>query len=254
MRLIFSKDRPAQLDLLLRSLRRNASHEATKVLWHASTDAFCEAYLQQPLDNLWTMDQDFELEVRRALMECPDPTVTFFCDDDIVFERVAPPNLLECRGTFSHEVLCFSLRLGYENKQMRWPGEIWDWTEMPRTDFGYPGSIDGHTFRVDDILWMIEDRRIPNPTWLEKVLAERCELFVKQRPLMACYEQQSVVGVPVNRVSESSGCPFGETHPQSAEAINKRWLNGERICLDALDFSGVDGCHHEIKFEWEDRP
>jgi hypothetical protein len=252
MRLIFSKDRPAQLDLLLRSLRTNTAHEATKVIWSATTRESGAGYSLLPLDR--SMTNLFDLELRRVLMECPDPTVTFFCDDDIVFQRVAPPNLLECRGTFSHEVLCFSLRLGYENKQMPWPGKIWDWTEMPRTDFGYPGSIDGHTFRVDDVLWMIEDRRIPNPTYLEAVMAERCDLLAQQRPLMACHEQQSVVGVPVNRVSESSGCPFGETHPQSAEAINKRWLNGERICLDVLDFSGVVGCHHEIKFEWEDRP
>lgn len=261
MRLIFSKDRAAQLDLLLRSLRQNASHEATKVIWDASNREFLDGYRNLPVDPMSDLvELPFDIRLRRELMECPDPTVTFFCDDDIVFRRVPPHDLYLTFGTFSEDVLCFSLRLGSQNAQMEWPSgrvshdtTIWDWTKLPRTDFGFPGSIDGHTFRVDDVLWMIEDRKIPNPTFLETVLAERCELFWAHRPLMACYEQQSVVGVPVNRVSESSGVPFGQKYPADQAGLNKRFLKGQRICLDVLDFSGVDGCHTEIKFEWEDR-
>ena len=252
MRLIFSKDRAAQLDLLLRSLRRYADHEMTKVLWDSSSEEFTEAYMQLPIDR--SVDESFDLDLRRALWECPDKTVTFFCDDDVVFRRFDPPDLSNCLGTFSEEVLCFSLRLGKQNQQMKWPGEVWDWTELPRTDFGFPGSIDGHIFRVDDVLFMIEDREVTNPTFLETVLAESCEEYLAdRRPMMACYEQQSVVGIPVNRVSESSGVPFGKQFPQDQAWLNKRFLNGHRIDLYALDFSGVDGCHKEIQFEWEER-
>ena len=255
MRLIFSKNRAAQLDLLLRSLLQNAEHEMTKVIWDADVSSYSVAYELLPIDRAdWMLELSFDLRLRRALLECPDPTVTFFCDDDVVFARVPQHDLLECYGTFSDQVLCFSLRLGKQNAQMEWPGDLWNWQMLPRTDFGFPGSIDGHTFRVDDVLWMIDDRPITNPTILETVLAERCELLAEKRPMMACYEQQSVVGIPVNRVSESSGVPFGKEYPADAAWLNKRFLKGLRISLDALDFSGVDGCHKEIKFEWEDRP
>jgi hypothetical protein len=174
--------------------------------------------------------------------------VTFFCDDDVMFNHAPRYDLTE-----HDNVLTYSLRLGRQNKSRPWPGEVWDWTDFPRSDFGFPGSIDGHTFRTQDVWWMIGDTVIADPTALETVLAQRCELYRDVRPWMACPHDQAVVGVPVNRVSECSRVPFGLKHPQTPERLNKRFLGGSRICMDALDFSGVEGCHHELQFEWEGR-
>jgi hypothetical protein len=68
---------------------------------------------------------------------------------------------------------------------------------------------------------------------------------------MACFPEQRLVGIPVNRVSDDSGCPFGTTHPQTAKALNGNYLRGKRIDFDALDFSGVKACHHEMEFVWK---
>lgn len=254
MRLIFSKDRAAQLDLLLRSLRRFAGHELTKVLWTTSSDEFTDAYMQLPVNRAdWMLEEALDLELRRALWECPDEMVTFFCDDDVVF-REMPDDLMTKMGTFSFQVLTGSFRLGRTNPL--WPGnEVWGWADLPRTDFGFPGSIDAHTFRVSDVLWMIEDHHISNPTMLETVLAQMCEHLAQDRPLMTCDSEQSVVGVPVNRVSESSGVPFGEVFPQTTEELNDRFLQSARISLaDAIaDLSNVTACHQEIEFRWETR-
>jgi hypothetical protein len=251
MRLIFSKDRAAQLDLLLRSLERHAPHEATRVIWLATTGDFAAGYETLPLNR--SMTNLFDLELRRALWECPDETVTFFCDDDVVFDTIPHYDLDQWFGTWSYQVLCVSLRLGKQNKTMPWPGEVWSWPELPRTDYGFPASIDGHTFRVKDVFRMIEGRKIPNPSELESVMMARCELFAHERPLMGSFEWQSLVGIPVNRVSEQSRVPFGTKYPQTTRSLNKRFLAGHRIDLDALDFSGVAGCHKEIMFEWEAR-
>ncbi len=252
LRLIFSKDRAAQLDLLLRSLRRFAPHESTRILWAASEDVFVEGYLDPhgrlPLDNSWTSGNDFDLDLRRALWECPDTVVTFLCDDDVVVAKVP------LFAGLGENVLTHSLRLGKHNPG--WPGNVvWDWTDLPRTDFGFPGSIDGHTFRVKDVLWMIENDEIVSPTMLETVLALMCEGLATERPLMSCHEQQCLVGVPVNRVSDQSGVPFGEKFPQTTKELNDRWLGGERVSLDAVvsDLAGVDACHKEIEFRWEAR-
>ncbi len=254
MRIIFSKDRAAQLDLLLRSLERYAPHESTKVIWDASTPGFLEGYMSLPIDRMSdVMEDNFELKLRRMLWECPDQTVTFFCDDDVVFDTIPDYDLETWNGTWSDLVMCVSLRLGAQNKTQPWPGEIWNWVVLPRTDYGFPASIDGHTFRVRDVFWMIEGRSIPNPSEFETVMAKRIGLFSRQRPLMGCFEQQKLVGIPVNRVSEQSHVPFGTKYPQNTAALNKKFLAGYRICLDALDFSKVDGCHREIMFEWEAR-
>ncbi len=252
MRIIFSKNRAAQLDLLLRSLRKHAPHEATRVLWWAddwtTLGRFWEGYIKLPLDQFLMAGDDFDLVLRRVLMECPDETVTFFCDDDVVFDDVPFSNIV----FYDEEILCVSLRLGAPKKSNLRDGVAdWNWVELPRTDHGFPGSIDGHTFRVDDIWEMIGESHISDPTELETVLAMRCEHFAERRPLMASFAEQKLVGVPVNRVADRSGCPNGETFPQSAEELNKRFLDGQRIDLDRLDFSGVAGCHHEIEFQWK---
>lgn len=246
MRLVFSRDRAAQLDLLLRSLDRHAEPERTVTIWYASTPAFRDGYKALAVAPFTEEKGDFDHHLRSALTNCHDDTVTFFCDDDIMFgsSRYPPSWLLE------EDVLTVSLRLGKQNAQMPLPEgfPIWEWQGLPRHDFGFPASVDGHTFRVSDVLKMIGEEEIPNPTMLETVMALRVESL--GRPLMACYENQCLVGVPVNRVSPSSGVEHGRIWPQTTAGMNERFLAGQRIDLDAIDFSQVNSCHHEFLFHW----
>lgn len=248
MRIIFSKDRPAQLDLLLRSIRKHMWHEPTKVIWEVSSARSREFYDGYGLiPGLEVTSGSFDDELRGALLSCPDDTVTFFCDDDVVFRPVPRFDL----ATMPEAILTVSLRLGKENAQMPWPGaETWDWTVLPRHQFGFPASVDGHTFRVEDVWEMIGDDWIQNPTMLETAMALRVETFTERRPLMGCFEEQKLVGIPVNRVSESSGCLNGQKHPQSTKYLNDRFLAGERIDLDSLDLEGVDDVLYETEYKW----
>ena len=249
MRVIFSKDRPAQLDLLLRSIERNMEPEDTTIIVHASTPMFVKGYgkIKNPA---WVFREGhFDWHLRDSL-RVADETVTFFCDDDIVYRPVPrqPSELL-----LSDEmILAVCLYLGNGNTQMGLPRgfPVWRWQPLPRHDFGFPTAIDGNTYRTQDVLALIGDEVIPNPTMLETVMALRAERIAGERSLMAAFEQQSLVGVPVNRVSDQSGVPFGNIFPQSVEELNDRFLAGQRIDLDALDFSGITSCHHEIRFVW----
>lgn len=252
MRVIFSKDRAAQLDLLLRSLDRYAPDDPPHVvLWYATSRQFTDGYLRifneltaDDAESSMTTPDAFDRHLRRSLRD--DDTVTFFCDDDVVFRVIPIPD--DTREYLTDErVLTFSWRLSALLADRPW----WYWATQPRTDHGYPGSIDGHTFRTADVLEMIGNTVIANPTMLETALAAGCENFADRRPLMAAWPEQVLVGVPVNRVSDPSGCPFGEVYPQPVEELNERFLAGERIALDRLDFSGVHGCHHEFQYEWE---
>lgn len=256
MRIVFSRDRPAQLDLLLRSLLRHAPEEETWVCWHATTDDYRDAYMGEYREDriVWqteTPPENFNEALRRNIVA--DEHITFFCDDDVVYR----PYDGEVSGLLDWHpgILTVSLRLGAENTRQQLPPgfPIWDWTQLEATDFGFPGSIDGHTFRGADVMEMLGGDYIENPTQLETILAHRVDAFRSRRPLMAsCYDQR-LVGVPVNRVSPDSGVEHGLVYPQTTEEMLARWQAGERIALDALDFSGVQGCHHEIPFQWEPR-
>lgn len=250
MRICFSRDRAAQLDLLWRSLERHAPPERTVTIWHASTPVFRDGYKALAVAPFTEEDgpQMFDRQLRSALENCHDKMVTFFCDDDIMFRPFHNHPSVALAG--DDDLLTVSFRLGRQNTQMPLPEgfPVWEWHPLPRHDFGFPASIDGHTFRISDVLAMIGDEMIPNPTMLETVLNLKAERL--GRPLMACFPDQCLVGVPVNRVSPSSGVPHGLKWPQTAEGMNERFLAGERIDLDAIDFSQVDSCHHEFLFQW----
>lgn len=235
----------------MQSLNRNAPPAPTYVIWTATTNAFLMGYsrlrLLDPIQRVGMLDRD----LRRFLALRQDsPTVTFFCDDDILYRPLPdkPADLL----LSDDRILSVCLYLGRGNVKQPIPDgfPLWDWRTLPRHDFGFPTALDGNTYRVADFLRLIDDDEIANPTILETVISLRAESLAEERPLIACYEDQCLVGVPVNRVSENSGVAYGRTYPHSTVEMNERFLAGERIDLDALDFSDVDSCHHEIEFVW----
>jgi hypothetical protein len=246
VRVVFSKDRAAQLDLLLRSLDRYAPEEETTVISTTSTHGFWSGYdiLQDEHPAVVWYEHFGEVDFGDHLayaLDAADETVTFFCDDDVLYRKIdqAPALILDA----DRDVLTFSLRLV--------GALVWDWTVLEPHDHGYPGSIDGHTFRTDDVRRMLDGQEIPNPLILETVLAARVgELG---RPLMASYREQKLVGVNVNAVAEQGGRRAGGIYPQSAEELNARYLAGQRISLDRLAIPPAGGCLVEVPFEWENR-
>ena len=70
-------------------------------------------------------------------------------------------------------------------------------------------------------------------------------------PLVVCFPNQCVVGNAVNRVSPSSGVGCGFVFPQSTAELNSKFLSGQRINYDVLDFGGITSCHHEILLQWK---
>jgi hypothetical protein len=260
--IILSKDRPAQLDLLLRSIERcgGGQFEAQSI----QPCGYMEGW-EQRIDHTgrwFSLPDLFENAVRMALTEAGE-CVCFMCDDGILYRHVPPLEL----DSLPDEVLCVSLRYG-ENTTEQYPTGFlnafgsddepretpeglltWEW-KRAHGDYGYPGSVDAHVFRTEDVRRMLEPHTFPNPTALECALVEGCFALAAERPLMACYPNSLYVGNPINRVSLQSGVRFGTTFPVTAAECNERFQGGERIDLDALDFSGVNGAHTEIELQW----
>ncbi len=248
MRIIFSRDRPAQLDLLMRSIDKHMEQEVTFVMWHGSTAMYRKAYRRVTKD---PMEQDFNEELRVLVGTSPWTTVTFFCDDDIVYRPV--PGIPHYDVLRDDRILCHSLSLGRGNAKQPVPKGFpaWNWTKLPRHDFGFPCGLNGNTYRSSDFTRLMGNDVYEDPTWLETMASMRLDQFIKTRPLMASYEQQCLVSVAVNRTSQSQGAPAGRTFPQSAAKLASRYLRGQRIDLDAIDFTGVDSVHHEFEFAWK---
>lgn len=236
-----------QLDLLLTSLKRNAPDVfQPTVIVNAKKDEFQDGYgicAEEHPDVGFMLEDGLTYQVRSLLRDAGQ--IAFFTDDDVLYRTPWIPSLAE-----DGQLICFSLRLGrntnycypYARSQQVPVGSIWNWAGADG-DFGYPMSLDGHIFRADDLLPLI--RNFSTPNWLEKMLMEGASKIA--RPWMQCDVESSLVGIPINRVQDEMPNRNGETHPYSIQELNHRYLRGERINLNALDFSDIRGAHQELE-------
>ena len=201
--LIFSRERPCQLDLLLRSIRRHAYYTDVQILYRADTPDAIRGYMGILHDHgEWirlTPERVFEDDVRFWLARA-DEVCGFLVDDD-VFYRDAP----------LYHALPFSFRGG---------------------DYDYPLSVDGNLYHRDDLLHVLDEmpRGWQNPTQLEAIMHEHRHLvpFTDVTPALP----PCLTGIPANVVSESSGMP---SMGIDVHALNRAYLSGKRIDLDALE-------------------
>src|SRR5882724_7571491 len=169
--LIFSRDRPMQLDACLRSLAENASQVGLPtVLWMATTAAFSQGYdvlRREHPDVCFVSEMQFA-ENKRLILRLSRPYVLLQCDDAITYRKL-PDGPIE--DALQDDVLMFTLRLGANTHYChprdllhdvpkldpRGPFVVWDWNDTPdgsafehegrEGDFGYPYSVDGTVHR-----------------------------------------------------------------------------------------------------------
>ncbi len=241
--LIFSRNRAMQLEALLSSIQKHAAHLFSEitVLYRADTalhrlayhDCFKEHREARPREELAFAD-DVRDWIRAA-----SELVCFLVDDD-VFYRDAPGDAPTVAIT-PLGLACYSFRVG-----------PWSWRwDQREGDYAYPLALDGHIYERDLISPHL-DFAFHNPTQLEANLASRAhEILLPNRPYMA--GTPCLVGIPANRVSESSGCEYdgrAEWHP---DRLCERFLDGERIDLEAMAFSAVEGAHQVVPFAFRSK-
>lgn len=267
--LIFSRDRPMQLDACLRSLKTNGPQLGTiRVLFKATGDAYQAGY-----DTLASEHPDVQLNAEtvfhddaRRLLEASAPHVLMLCDDSITYLPLpGDPD-----DAMTDDMLCFSLRLG-RNTVYCYPRDLehglprfteeppfltWGWHESPEGnvfdwegkegDFGYPYSLDGAVHRRDSLLEWVKGHEFTNPNKMEgsviSSVGQRTDLPTR----MGCFPCSVQVGLPLNVVNVTHSNRVGMTFPHSPEELNDRYLAGGRIDVDNMDFSAVRGAHQEI--------
>lgn len=272
--IVFSKDRPAQLDLLLRSMKANASafYDRTLVIYRPTTVGFAEGYLaceeEHPSVLFFEELQHTESFSGQVLVHIANAgvKVAFFVDDDVIYRPLPiahPSKWLDLLP----ETLAFSLRLGRNTRRCYPMGDaeqshpdrislgrfdIWNWRGS-EFDYGYPGSLDGGIFRRDDLLTMLDGATYSNPNQLEEALMRGCMKSWPERPHLAAFSKSVLVGNPANSVSETHGSNrHGDAVAWSAPALNEDYLAGGRLSLDYVaNFADlIDAAHYEIPIVW----
>jgi hypothetical protein len=253
--IVFSKDRPMQLDAFLRSQRKMASMEMTPgiveqvIVYCSSHEAYQKGYdivREQHQNNIWYP----ETEIKRDLLEIFSrfqemKTVVFFCDDNIWINKWQWSLMVRECVFENPKILCYSLRMHPEirrcypmgnivtppphfvhiNETMNW--YVWSWQGL-RGDWGYPMSIDGHIFRMSDIFPYIMGMPYTNVNEIEMYMSQK----PIDRPWMFCAGKSSILNVPLNRVQTTNPNIHMGVDPWQ---MNQYFLEGKRIIVEVLE-------------------
>lgn len=262
--IIFSKDRACQLDLLLYSIFKNAPDVFNlNVLYHVTEEEYAKGYeeVKSRFPTVKFVLQNNFKEDTLNLMSKSYEYTTFFTDDDIIYRPIGSVEEVTDMIKNDEDVLCFSLRLGENTKfcytmnceNILKNQEVindkfikWNWS-VHYVDFGYPLSVDGHVFRTGDITKLVRNTPFHSPNTLEGNL-QSFDNFPREK--MAAYKTSVLVNTPNNIVNTTHPNLNGQKYAMSVKALNDKFLAGECLDLESLDFSDIKGCHQELEFKF----
>ena len=270
--IVYSKDRPLQLDLCLNSIAKNFGQASEIVVIYKLSDLYIDPYktLEKEHDNVTFIEQSESIfkDTLSTISSAKNNYVCFFTDDDIVYQET--PRVREDILS-KDQIECFSLRMGL-NITKRFHGgvtysdtpipsmiQVIDennicWTKTLReygSYWSYSMSVDGHIFRkkeaeaMFDEMWYLDQRYewTQTPNSVESIM----QRFWTQRDVIASFTESVVVNSPNNRVQDSHlSNSFGETYSYNADTLLEKYLLGRRIDIDELDFGQIECPHTEI--------
>jgi hypothetical protein len=285
--LIFSKDRPLQLQATLASFAlhcREAAQTPITVLYRASSGAFSRGYaqLREEFQDRLQIDWVEERSFRRDLLAClrEPPAVSrgrrildrmrlrswrpsfeqlLFLVDDNIFVR--PFSLHAIRDALDQQpsAVGFSLRVGRNTTtcysmscaqplpdfqpidgglRFRWVGQT--------GDFGYPIEVSSSVYRTADLIGLLRTLPYTNPNRLEQVLSSSSSFFALGKPDLLCFDQSVAFCAPINKVQTILDNRAGECDDYSSEVLLGRFLEGQRVDVEALRDFVPQAAHVEI--------
>lgn len=262
---IFSKDRPLQLDATIRSLQNNCDDirpSDLRVLYAASKPAFAAGYRVLANEHpgvRFQLESDFRADLIRLVEES---AYVLFLVDDTLF--VGPTSLVGTIEVLDEDPAClgFSFRLGRNtthsyalDKPQRVPGFeehssgilTFEWTEAEH-DFGYPLEVSSSLYRTADVLPLLRTLNYRNPNTLESVLAQHADSFRETRPRLACFVRSVAFSVPANLVQTEWRNRIDGNPALTTEALEDVYARGQR--LDVKRYRGfvANACHQELEF------
>ena len=262
--LIFSKDRPLQLDGILRSFARHCRDAGTivvRVLFTASTSLNRSLYreLMRAHPHVQFVE---ELDFRRdtLLLLGLHEFVLFLVDDCLFVGDFDLGSFAETVGR-TPDAIGVSLRLGRNatychslDKQQAIPELLpasddllcYRWPSA-ECDFGYPLEVSSSLYRSSDLLPLLRELPFQNPNTLEDGMANRATLFSESHPLLLCSERSLAFCAPVNLVNQVCLNRTGNRSDMSVGTLAEKFAAGWRMDVTKFDGFVPEGCHHEVE-------
>jgi len=276
---IFSKNRAAQLDLLLRSWSEQVPEWpsfAVSVLYLSTAPEFDRGYeiVKKDFPTVFFQREDparpFKGQVL-ALIEREERELFHFLADELVFLRgyntSDPPfQLLRQRPDIAAVALrmspaiTFSQPLNLATPPPPHRGNIWTWQSRPlwleritrifgihsaRGDWRLQVNVDGNVFRYPRLRAYF--RSLPEIAGLNKLETAFVMNPMPDAPYLVSYPESRLINLALNRVDAHSWYPMAG---HTAEDFNRRYLAGERLDYRKLVGLQHNACHIVVDPDW----
>lgn len=262
--MIFTKDRSAQCELCLRSIRENFSEIKTiYVLYKASNDEFKKGYekiIGVDKDIIWLAEDNFQNQTIKVINEYfKEPYCIFFADDEVIIRK---PTLEILMPQFTDDVVSLNLRMSKDmtychsaNLPMIIPKFImtdpvlkWDWRKGDeRVDWYYPASITCCIYRTNFIRRIWNSGPFKGPNALEGNLMNGNRNLMP--PNMVSEHYAIILNVPNNMTQTAGYTPHGQRFEYSLEELNRKFLEGYKIDTGNLYGFNSKSVHTEVEYQ-----
>ena len=238
--IIFSYNRPAQLDLLLRSMKRFTDFTDIYVSYmHEPSyrEGYKRVIKENPDVRFEYRKKNLKYYVQKALQS---PLTVFLCDDEVFVAKVSQNDKQFKTFKKYDDILCLALRMGrnvdYCMSNHNWikvppidKNGVWNWKALVEykrssdglhinyeSDWGYPMSVAGHVFRTEDLKQILKPLKFDNPNQLEDGMCH----FISPRNLAVCYDSQRMVEAMLEK--------------EQIIELNKEFMQGKIIDLEYI--------------------
>jgi glycosyltransferase involved in cell wall biosynthesis len=269
--IVFSKDRPLQLDAALRSLKLNCADShllAIRVLCKTSTPHLAAQYrvlATEHDDVTFVREANFKQDL--VALTKGSTHVLVLVDDTLVVGSLSVARTIQVLDDHP-ATLGFSFRLGRNttycytlDKQQGLPAFeepsagvlTFDWTGAEH-DFGYPLEISSSLYRASDILPLLVELEYRDPNTLESALALRADSFRETHPRLACFQRSVAFSVPANLVQTAWKNRVDDNPALTAKALGDAYARGQRLDIARYQGFVANACHQELDFHYTQRP
>lgn len=259
--IVFSRNRPLQLDALIRSyLKLSQENDGVlHVIYKADNERYEKAY-RQLFEELQSSriiphgEGSFQSDVRTTLSFIRSRTM-FFLVDDILF---LAPFSLRLLGSFDPLKYVPSLRLAEgqdycytRDKAQKVPDLrkteqkgtsfiTWCWSGEEH-DWGFPLSLDGHLFDRREMEILLNHLEFSSPNSLENALQIHVGLFLPR--LGVAYHSPRLINTPWNKVQTEVNNRSGSMTESELLGL---WEEGKRIDIHAYAGTVAASTHAEL--------
>ncbi len=261
--IVFSKDRAMQLHALLNSFFDTKIGECNiNVIYYYSNELHKKSYNQLRLFFRNKVNfiaenncESFQLCLKKVIDKIPNGKI-FFLVDDIIFTETVDYGFL---SSLDLSKIIFSLRMGLHlrysyvvDSPQPLPENFiqdnfllrWKWSNG-KLDWGYPLSVDGHIFMIDDVSVWVNYLHFNSPSSFESALQKLKHVYHFKDGMS--FTKARIVNIPANKVQSEVDNYHGSIHQ---DKLLELWLDGKAI--DYKKFRGWSNTsvHEEANFNF----